>query len=99
MNGDHAARFLHRRSELGYTDRPDLALWHEPEAVSADEQRRLTAQARLHAAEREREAWRRFEQIVMPELVELGHALDRALASDLRVLARQLERISRKLSA
>jgi hypothetical protein len=90
-------RFLHRRSELGYTDRPDLALPFEPEAVSSSEQRRLTAEARARATEREREAWHRFRQIVIPELVELNRALDRGLASDLRVLARQLERIEQKL--
>jgi hypothetical protein len=98
MKNGHA-RLLHRRSELGYTDRPDLALYQEPEAVSADEQRRLTAEARLRADEREREAWRRFREIVMPELAEVTRVLGNGLASDLRVLARQLERIDRKLSA
>jgi hypothetical protein len=90
-------RLLHRRSELGYTDRPDLAMPHEPEAVSSSEQRRLTAEARARASEREREAWRRFRAIVLPELVELNAALDRGLTSDLRALARQLERIEQKL--
>jgi hypothetical protein len=91
-------RLLHRRSEHGYTDRPAQALTAEPEAVSAAEQRRLTTEARRRATEREREAWHRFRTIVVPELVALGGVLDRGLASDLRALARQLERIDRKLA-
>jgi hypothetical protein len=92
-----AARLLHVRSELGYTDRPSRALPHEPEAVSAGEQRRLTADAHDRASEREREAWRHFREIVMPELAEVTRQLDRQLAHDLRAIARQFERIDRKL--
>jgi hypothetical protein len=36
------ARFLARRSEDGYVNTPALALPGEPEAISADEQTRLT---------------------------------------------------------
>jgi hypothetical protein len=94
-----AARLLHVRSELGYTDRPSRALPHEPEAVSSAEQRRLTAESWERAAEREREAWRRFREIMLPELALLGKALERNFASDLRALERQFERIERRLGA
>jgi hypothetical protein len=94
-----AARLLHVRSELGYTDRPAQALAYEPEAVTAAEQRALTAEARLRASQLQRDAWRTFVELVGPELVALTVVLDRSLAADLRVLARQLDRITRKLSA
>ena len=90
-------RLLHRHSEHGYTDRPEQALNGEPEAVTAAEQRRLTADAKQRATDRERDAWHRFQSIVVPELATLNLALDRGHASDLRALARQLERIDRKL--
>jgi hypothetical protein len=93
------ARLLHVRSEMGYTDRPSRALPQEPEAVSSSEQRRLTCEAKTRATQREREAWYRFSAIVAPELLELNLALDRGLASDLRALARMMERIGRKLAA
>jgi hypothetical protein len=92
-----AARLLHRRSEHGYTDRPAQALTHEPEAVTAAEQRYLTDVAHRRAVDREREAWRRFREIIRPELVELTRQIDRQLAADVRVIVRQVERIDRKL--
>jgi hypothetical protein len=91
------SRLLHRRSEHGYTDRLAQAMPHEPEAISALEQSHLTDDAHRRASQRELDAWRRFLEIVGPELVELSRALDRGLASDLRALGRQLERIDRKL--
>jgi hypothetical protein len=88
-----AARLLHVRSELGYTDRPSRALPLEPEAVSAAEQRRLSLDARFRAEEREREAWARCLGIIRGALEDARRELDRGLAAELRGLERQLERI------
>jgi hypothetical protein len=94
-----AARLLHVRSELGYTDRPSRALPLEPEAVSSAEQRRLTDDSKRRATQREQDAYRRFIGVVVPELRELAVALDRSFSSDIRLLSRQVERIGRKLVA
>jgi len=92
-------RLLARRSELGYTDRPAQAMPHEPEAVPSDAQRRITDDARRRASQRELDAYRSFASIVFPALLELGRGLDRAYASDLRAVARQVERIGRRLDS
>jgi hypothetical protein len=44
-------RLLHKRSQRGYTDRLDRAMFDEPEAVSREEQEWITA--RVHRSERE----------------------------------------------
>jgi hypothetical protein len=94
-----AARLLHRRSELGYTNRAAQAMTAEPEAVSAREQAELTRQAHQRAGQRERDAWRRCRDVMLAELELARRELDRSLASDLRVIERQLERITRKVYA
>jgi hypothetical protein len=93
-------RLLALRSELGYTDRPDRALPEEPEAVSAAEQRELTAQAARAASERYRVEWerRRIEIVVaLDELQTLPFA--RELAPDLRLLQHQLGKLERRVLA
>lgn len=54
MSLDDEPRHLGRR--LGYVAHPARALVGEPEAVSADEQRALTADAGRVARDRERDA-------------------------------------------
>jgi hypothetical protein len=50
-------RLLHAQSQHGYTDRIDQALPEEPEAVSAEEQRRMTELARRRDGQRRRAAY------------------------------------------
>jgi hypothetical protein len=92
-------RLLARRSELGYTPRTAQALNGEPEAVSAGEQGELTRQAAHRADERERALWRNRRDVIAGQLEHAHRELDRSIASDLRVIERQLERITRKLRA
>jgi hypothetical protein len=50
-------RFLAAQSQYGYTDRIDRALRDEPEAVTSEEQHRLTQEAHRRAGQRRLEAW------------------------------------------
>jgi DNA-binding FrmR family transcriptional regulator len=88
----------HPELGTGYTDRPDLALIGEPEAVSVDEQAMLTA--RVHRARHEAE---------LRELAEHRAAIQRELdwlhsqryakdvRTQIRAVQRQLDRIDQKL--
>ena len=96
---DDAPRLLHVRSELGYTDRVDLALVDEPEAVSPDYQSYLTREAARVRHDRDLEVWRSSRLIVADELDRLDATrFERDVSSDLRVLRRTLERIDRLLA-
>jgi hypothetical protein len=76
------------------------ALHAEPEAVPADYQQAVTRNAKETARERDLAAWRPVRDRITQALDELGaDALSRRIASDLRVIRRQLERIDRRLSA
>jgi hypothetical protein len=87
-------RLLHRRSELGYTDRPARAMISEPEAVPADYQRQLTADAPRRAAARDREVWVASRDRIRVELALLArHRFGRDVSSDLRVLERLVDRL------
>jgi hypothetical protein len=89
-------RFLHRRSELAYTDESRDALQGEPEAVSSEYQRELSRQAPRRAAARDLEAWQPCRDVIAAELVKVReHRFARDLSSELRVIERQLERIDR----
>jgi hypothetical protein len=88
-------RLLHRRSELGYTDRPAVALPNEPEAVSPEVQRGLTAQAALRARRADRASWLRARELLLAGIAEL-HRLP-GTVDDRRVLARQVDRLEHKL--
>jgi hypothetical protein len=96
---DDRPRLLHARSEYGYTDRIQAALPHEPEAVSAEEQKRQTLQARRDDQQRRADAWKaahgqidgalqRFKQEGRP---------DPRTVSDLRVIERQARRVGERL--
>lgn len=89
-------RLLHVRSEFAYTDQPHDALPDEPEAVSADYQRRLSTDAPRRAQAREREVLLLFRQTLVIELAALrGYKLNTDIVSCLRVIERQVERIDR----
>lgn len=90
---------MHRRSELGYTDRPQHGLAGEPEAVPADYQRQLTRDAPRRAAARDQEVWSTCRDRITAELAVLRrHRFARDVTSDLRVIERQLERVDRLLA-
>ena len=89
-------RLLAARSELGYVEEASRALRGEPEAVSAEHQRRLTEDARARGAGRRLERWRQCSAAVRGLLSEAG--LGPGYASDLRVIARQLDRIEGRLA-
>lgn len=93
--GTHLPRLLHMRSQFGYTPRSAEALPHEPEAVSADEQRRMTRRAQ--AAEREREQ----EQVqnACEAIASALQALDgvSGVDSQVRAMRRQLAQLQRRL--
>lgn len=90
------ARLLAARSEFGYTDRMDRALRDEPEAVSPEEQRRLTRQAGLDAQERARSDWLQRRARLALELDALSRQpYTKTLGSELRLVERQLAKFDR----
>jgi hypothetical protein len=62
-DGD-APRLLAQRSEHGYTDRLDLALHDEPEAIRADEQEQQTQAAHRRDRQRRLEAFVALRDVV-----------------------------------
>ena len=91
-------RLLAVRSEHGYTDRLDRALPEEPEAVSAEEQRQLTARAARAASDRSRSEWEaRHEEIAtaLDGLAALPFA--RELQPEVRAMRAQLDRLARRV--
>jgi hypothetical protein len=93
-----AVRLLHK--VLGYTSNPVEAMPSEPEAVPAEYQSELTQRAGLQLAQLHRRNWRDSRRRLEDELALLRQkGFPRELESDLRVIERQLERISRRLAA
>ena len=88
-------RLLHQRSHYGYTDRPSQALRQEPEAVSADEQRKLTRRAKDNGKAREQERARGACDAIDAALTQLDatHTVD----SNVRAMRRQLAQLRRRL--
>lgn len=68
MADSDPVRLLHRRSEVGYTDRLAQALPNEPEAVSRHVQRELTERSHRDAGVRERIAWQASQGVLLDEL-------------------------------
>ena len=92
-------RLLAQRSELGYVDRPDLALPEEPEAVPADVQRQITADAARGQRDRERAQWIASYELIVVALAPLDAATFARINADLRSIRRILERIDRRFAA
>lgn len=87
-------RLLAARSELGYVTHTHQALPDEPEAVSADEQRRITRDAQLDERERQRAAVHDALDVVRPALAELCRTkLDKRLLSCVRAMQRQCDQL------
>jgi hypothetical protein len=89
-------RLLHMRSQYGYTQRPSEAMIGEPEAVSADTQRRLTRDAARAQDERDRELFREAAEHVDVLLARLEERA--GMRSQIRAVRRQLEELGRKLN-
>jgi hypothetical protein len=92
-------RLLARRAELGYVSHPQGALPGEPEAISAEEQRRQTLMARRRAAVELRRAWEsvRCEVVAAITSFKVSARTDRQVLDGLRTVERALDRISRHL--
>lgn len=95
---DDPPRLLHRRSEVGYTEQPALALQNEPEAVPAHIQERQASEANQRDREAARAAWGHHRR----ELLALLGVVDAqpwasGLRADLRSIRSYIERIDRRL--
>jgi hypothetical protein len=70
-------RLLAQRSEFGYTDRPELAVPWEPEAITEEEQNVISLRARTEFAEvRQDENRRRDNQQWMERLKKAEQAAE-----------------------
>lgn len=107
------ARLLKKGAKGGYTDRRDLALTDEPEAVTEEEQRRITADAHV-AARHERSSRRRDQELLGMEAKIVAYQREAAhrrinIRSEVRSLNRclhqpreaekRLEDVRKKLDA
>lgn len=91
-------RYLAARSQYGYTDRADLALFGEPEAVPAQTQRELTAQAHRRAKLDQRQEWEQRRAAIQRELDWLySQRFERDVRSSVRALERTLSTLDKKL--
>ena len=92
-------RLLHRHSAHGYTSDPSRALFAEPEAISASAQRDLTASSHRARAEALVDEWVKCRDRVLgavDHFASAGRPPER-MRSDLRVIARVVERVDRDL--
>jgi hypothetical protein len=96
-------RLLASRSEQGYTSSANESLREEPEAISSEEQRQLTAA--VHRAERERlrREWQHTEQQIGDELdhfvYDAGVRPDRRIVSSVRAVRRAARAVGRRVEA
>jgi hypothetical protein len=100
-DGCDEPRLLHVRSELGYTHDPRHAVVDEPEAVSADEQRRQTQIAHRRERQRRLDAFIVLRDVVIPALDVFAGvvAYDRAVLREVRLIRRGVEAVSRQIAA
>jgi hypothetical protein len=95
---DDSRRLLARRSEFGYTDRVDRAMNGEPEAVSREEQHRITAEAQFRARRREALIWLEIRGRIERDLGYLQDQFGPQIANELRAMRRELDRLGRRLA-
>jgi hypothetical protein len=89
---------LHRRSEFGYTDRTQTALPAEPEAVSEQEQARLTLAAQREQERQQHQAWQEARaRIVDGVTIVRSSRLPKHIISDVRVIERTVARVDAEL--
>lgn len=92
-------RLLHARSQHGYTDNPSRAMFGEPEAVSADVQRELTADSLAREHEAQVAQWRTRRAAIARELDWLrSQRFQRDVRSAVRALDRQLANLDRRIA-
>jgi hypothetical protein len=91
-------RLLHERSEMGYTNRLDKAARGEPEAVSAEVQRELTAESHArHRAEFKAE-WELERARILAAVERLAaRPFAPRIRNDLGAVRAALDRIQRTL--
>lgn len=87
----HMTRLLARRSELGYTTNPTLALTHEPEAITETQQDEITRNAHEHVHDRRRAELQRA--------LEHTRRLADYHAAQLRHSEREARRLERRLAS
>jgi hypothetical protein len=93
-------RLLHRHSQYGYTDRPERALYREPEAVSVEAQEQLTLSARRAEHAQQVEQWRERRAAIAREVAWLySQRFRRDVGSSVRALERQLERLDQRIAS
>jgi hypothetical protein len=99
VGDDDRPRLLHRRAELAYTDKSALALPHEPEAISEDEQRRQSDDARRRWKREQAREWgvARTEILAGVEHFRSNGHPDRRTLSDLHVMQRLTAKIDQRL--
>jgi hypothetical protein len=87
------------RSERGYTERVAEALPREPEAVSAAEQRELTAQAHRRWRLQLAREWGQARREILSGVERFKHNghPDPRLLQDLRGIERGVERVDRRV--
>jgi hypothetical protein len=96
---DDRPRLLAQRSELGYVDRLNAALHHEPEAVSSAYQAKVTLDAQRRDRAQRVGAWHDAHLAIRNAIVVFRATcrVDHALANALRVVERQCVAIERKI--
>jgi hypothetical protein len=97
---DDKPRLLAAHSELGYTSRAAEALPGEPEAVTAEEQRRQTQEAHRRDRLRIRREWENVHQAIDPPLrrfAEVAARTDPRLHREVGNITRALRRVDREL--
>lgn len=99
QNGDgDPVRLLHRRAELGYTDRNWLAMTQEPEAVSEADQAWLSDRAKINEKERLRSDWAPFQVVLLRVLDEAQERpFAQSIRDELRTIRRGVERVGKRL--
>ena len=90
---------LHTHSQFGYTDNTRQALRAEPEAVPADYQATLCAEAQRNEELRARAEWRRASVQIDAAISGFQRAVSPrgSIASSLRVISRQRRRLDQEL--
>jgi hypothetical protein len=97
-NADDPPRLLARASERGYVSVPQLAMTHEPEAVPAAYQRRLSSEAARRAAQQEQAAWADGRRLIVDGLTVVRAAKpSKPVQNALRVVDRVVAKLDRTI--
>jgi hypothetical protein len=98
VGDDDRPRLLAKRSELGYVDRVQAALAHEPEAISAAELAHQTLLAHRRRAEQQRDVWSTARAMILQgTALARSSKLPKQVISDVRAVERVVGRIDSEL--